>query len=109
MVTERNELNNAADKVEVRRAAGQRPLFSSNPLDWGAPADEGSDKAKVACRAAGGVTCRRGSGRIATAARRAWHCGGLVSAEGEDAQAVLLCSHFPVRHYVSHSGLRSLL
>ena len=59
MVTERNELNKAADKMEVRlgeQEDRQRPLFSST-LGIGAyppAADEGSDKAKVACRAGGG-------------------------------------------------------
>jgi len=51
MVTERNELNKAADKMEVRlgeQEDRQRPLFSST-LGIGAyppAADEGSDKAK---------------------------------------------------------------
>ena len=48
--------NKAADnKMEIRGAEGQtKAAVFFIPRDWGAPADEGSDKAKVACRAGGG-------------------------------------------------------
>lgn len=49
--------------MKVWQAAGQtKAAVFFNPRDWGVPADEGSDKAKIAFRAAAAVTCRRGSG-----------------------------------------------
>ena len=100
MVTERNELNKAADKMEVRlgeQEDRQRPLFSSTLGIGAPPPTRGQTKQRLpAGRAAGAVTCRRGSGLQRQRDEHGTPAGG-----GLAALVALLCSQ-----YRSHSGLR---